>query len=347
MKTHRIIMIACLLGVLLRTLPVLGKNIPLKEVNHPTDIQMDDQNLYVVERSEILIYNLADFHLIKKFGKAGEGPGEFKGTVELSLLSDQLFTYSMGKIAFFNKKGDLLTEKIIKGGLSTASLIPFGKGFAGYNIKLDQGTIYRVLSLYNRETEIIRELARVKYPRQRKGDQPVLETAFDYKVCNNTLFCAVKKEFQVDVLPATQEGELATREGAVTGKPLFTILRKNYRRRPFTGEDETRVRNYFKYQLRERYERVKNRFTFPKAFPAVWFLLPADGRLFIFTWKNDGKKQDVFLYDMKGKFARILRIPVAMMDLFSPYPMTIKNERLYQLVENEEREIWELHIDRL
>lgn len=65
--------------LLLTSLIFPGKVAVLPEVKRPAfDIIVDNNELFLVECATIYIYSLTDFKLKKKFGRRGEGPGEFK-----------------------------------------------------------------------------------------------------------------------------------------------------------------------------------------------------------------------------------------------------------------------------
>jgi hypothetical protein len=327
---------AWLIGVLF-IFPAFGsgeKTVVLTEVNKPTNIETDDQHLYVTERSQVFIYSLKDFKLKKKFGKAGEGPREFQGAVELVLQPDYLFINSTGKISYYSKNGAFQKEIKVKGGVATAGFRPFKDRFAGFSIVVDQGVVYRALSLFDAQTDKIKELARVRFPMQRTGDLPILETAFDYRVYDNKLFTAVKKDFEIDV-------------SDYDGKLLFKIRLDNYEPRPFTPEDERGVRAFFRFQLSTGYERVKNRFAFPRNYPAVWFLLPVDDRLYAAAWKQKDGNTEVYIFDMQGNLLKSVWLPILLQGPLEPFPITISGGKLYQLVENEEKEEWELRVSTI
>ncbi|MCP4213127.1 MAG: hypothetical protein GY765_00655 [bacterium] len=54
------------------------KTVPMPELMNPGNIFVDNTQLYIVERATVIIYKKKDLTLVKKFGKEGEGPAEFK-----------------------------------------------------------------------------------------------------------------------------------------------------------------------------------------------------------------------------------------------------------------------------
>lgn len=102
---------------ILLVLPVLGGTVfaeklaTLNGIMKPESISIDDRQIYIMENRTIFIYTLQDFKLKKKFGKPGEGPQEFKGTVQLIPLADRLLVNSAGQISYFTKEGDFMLYK--------------------------------------------------------------------------------------------------------------------------------------------------------------------------------------------------------------------------------------------
>jgi hypothetical protein len=65
--------------VLLLITAAHGKKIAqLVELSRPQLMEVENDKLFVTEGVNIYIYSLKNFSLIKKFGKDGEGPREFK-----------------------------------------------------------------------------------------------------------------------------------------------------------------------------------------------------------------------------------------------------------------------------
>jgi hypothetical protein len=52
---------------------------------------------------------------------------------------------------------------------------------------------------------------------------------------------------------------------------------------------------------------------------------------------------EFFIYNFNGQFLKRLFLPAAYLDGLRPCPTYIKDNKLYQLIENEEEEEWELH----
>ncbi|MCP4146649.1 MAG: hypothetical protein GY757_02765, partial [bacterium] len=51
---------------------------PLPDLEKPDSITVSNDRLYFTDRGSVSVYNLNDMKLLFKFGRTGEGPGEFK-----------------------------------------------------------------------------------------------------------------------------------------------------------------------------------------------------------------------------------------------------------------------------
>ena len=73
----------------------------------------------------------------------------------------------------------------------------------------------------------------------------------------------------------------------------------------------------------------------------------ADKKVYIQTYLKENGKDEFFIYDLNGKFLKRLFLPVVYRNSLKPFPYTIMNNRLYQLIENEDAEVWELHAEKI
>ena len=70
------------LVVLIPNFLIGGQSIVLPEIMQPSDLIVDGNHLYILDKDySISMYNIPSFKLVKKFGKRGEGPGEFPARV--------------------------------------------------------------------------------------------------------------------------------------------------------------------------------------------------------------------------------------------------------------------------
>jgi hypothetical protein len=301
----------------------------LTEVMKPNGLVVDDEWIYVTEGTAIFIYAKKDLTMKKKFGKAGEGPGEFLTFVDVNPQEDHLIINSLGKISYFTRDGVFRKELRARGGISNTVFLPLEKGFVGLGFTQEEGIQYATVNFYDQKLDKGKELYRMKTPAQQSGKIEFPPKSFVYQVLDNRIYVIGKEGFTIDVLDHT-------------GNLHFSIGQKNYKRRKFTAEDEKQFRDALKLRMRGTYEQFKNRLAFPDYFPEILSFFAADKKLYVATWKRDDGKTEFFIFDPKGKLIKHVFIPLAFQDILQPFPAAIKGGQLYQLIENEDEE-WQLH----
>lgn len=130
-------------------------------------------------------------------------------------------------------------------------------------------------------------------------------------------------------------------------KLVSTLKRGNYTLRKILPEDKKKMHSVFKVVLKERYDVLRQRITFPETFAAIRNIIMDGGKLYIITFKKQEGGVECFLYTPEGTFIQKLHIPLISENILQYYPYTIHNGSLYQLIENEDTEEWELHVNGL
>ena len=300
------------------------------EVLKPSTITIDNKQMYVVEKTSIYIYSLKDFKLKKKFGKDGEGPGEFKIFANVYPQKDSLLINSFGKLSYYTKDGILKKELKTKSGIGSLLFYPIKNGFVGRGFTTKDKKFYFTVNLFDSDLNKGKELYRILSPAQQTGKINILSRSLVYQIQGDKIFITGKEGFGLDILDNT-------------GKKLYSIAREDYKKRKFTSEDEKKFRETLKLLYRAQYDRVKSRIFFPDYFPEIFNFFIADNKIYISTWKWENEKIEFFIYGLKGKLLKHLFIPFVFQNALQPYPAVIKNGKLYQLIENDDEE-WELHI---
>lgn len=301
----------------------------------PYFIVMDDQQLYVCHGVELRIYSLKDFSLKAKFGKPGEGPQEFKppaaGAFALTVYphTDYLLVSSIGKVSFYSKEGKFIKErKVPVFGELTGAYKPIGDKFVGMGIAAGaEVTFDLTFNLYDGEFKKIKEIYRQGFMKRGSLTFPIVAPVFF--INDNKIVVPGGQEFAVNILNA--EGE------------KLTSITREYDRLKIDDEYKKGVHEHFKLVNRDQYPIIKNILTFADIFPAIQGFVVDDGKIYILTYlKKDGKYEH-FIYDLDGKFLKHLFLPIAYSTGLMPSPFTFKNDTLYQLIENEDEEEWEIH----
>jgi len=301
----------------------------LQDVLKVNNFTLDDTQLYVIENTSVYIYDLKDLKLKKKFGKEGEGPQEFKIWVQIIPLEKSLLVNSVGKISYFGKDGTFMREIKTGEGLGSALFFPIKDGYVGRGFIREDKNTYAIINFYDAELKRGQELYRVVSPNQPGGRIYLLSRNFIYRTYKDQVYIAGKEGFIIDVLDHK-------------GKQLFSINRE-YKRRKVTDEDIEDMREALKLRYRDQYELLKDRIVFPDYFPEISGMYIDQDLIYVLTWKRQGDNIECLIFDLKGNLKKQLFVSFVFEDAFLPYPVRIKGEKLYQLIENEDEQ-WELHI---
>ncbi len=298
----------------------------------PTGLVIDDNNLYVTEDITVYIFSMKDFKLVKKFGKKGEGPQEFNGFVAITPLKDKLLLNSMSKISYFTKDGEYIREIKTKGGFAFLYQ-PLGNKYVGRGISAKDNTRYVSINLYDKDLNKVKTLLSQEDDNQfAKGTLKILNSSLSYMTFNDKLYLVNGSDFEIKVYDSS-------------AKQIMTIKRE-YKRSKFTEEDKQAIFDVIKNDPRQKqyFDIVKKMAVFPKEWPAIASVFERDNIIYVSTFKSKDKtKYEFLLFDVNGKFIHSMYIPLKFQTALKPYPMSIKNGKLYQLIENEDDEEWELH----
>jgi hypothetical protein len=94
---------------------------------------------------------------------------------------------------------------------------------------------------------------------------------------------------------------------------------------------------------------IKWRLRFPDTLPAILDIFVSNQKIYAVTNKTGEnkkpgvKKREVYIFEVNGKLLKKVFLPICERGI-ETFPFCIQNEKLYQLVERESDEAWELHI---
>ena len=306
----------------------------LPNLLQPRKIKVDENRMYITEKISVYIFSLTDFKLIKRFGKEGGGPGEFKSRItRLEVQPDCIILNSVGKVSYFTKDGTFIKEmKTLSPDLRIKS---FGNGFVGERMVSENNTLYNSVDIYDAALKKIAEVYRQEREVQVRGKgTKVFAHPRPYYIWDGKLFIVKGTDFVIDVLDKS-------------GKKQYAITHK-YQKIKVTSDDKKRVMNHLETdpEIKLYLELIKP-IIFPDYFPAIRNYHVTDGKVYVLTYKEEKGKSEWLVFDIKGKFLMKLLLPYKYKNPVDEYPAVIKNEKLYQLVENQDTEEWELHIIKI
>lgn len=306
------------------------------ELSRPIFVAADDTQLYISEDTSVYIYSLKDFKLIKKFGKAGEGPSEFVRFAIAMPIKDKILVNTTGKVVYFSKKGDFVSEAKTKAGFNFI-FMPVKNDFIGLGFTQDkkENAFYRTINIYDKDLNKNKTLFKKKMDFRRDKINP-----FD---SNEQIPFQVWKDI-IYVLDDKNAINICKPDGKI-----IRTIKPEYKTMAVSQEDKDGMMEFYKTdpRMKQFYDRLKNRIAFPKNLPNLRNFIAVDDKIYIITYKQENDKNEFIIYDKNGKLLKRDMFFCKLTNPKSTYPLNISNNKIYQLVENEDEEVWELHINEI
>lgn len=324
--------------VLLMGQAIYGKVVGvLPELMKPTSISVGDNRLYVSQEATVFIYDLQTLKFIKKFGKAGQGPGEFAVFPGLPLTvivrDKDIQVNSANRITFFTKDGEYIKMIKSKSGTFTLAHQPVGKdNYVAISIFQENEIGYFSVNLYDAEMNKLKSLAKIKRSGQQTGPIKIFSDAVQVATFEDKIYLSTGQDFIVYTIN-------------IKGDILDTYKMKDYKKVKFEEKHKDMI---FEAMEKNPIQRagipiIKQRGVFPEYFPAILSMFVVDGTINIVSWEREGEKFKFYLFDTNWKLKDELFIGFKMESVLAPYPAAFKDGKLFQVIENDDEE-WELHV---
>jgi len=313
------------------------KVISLPGHNRPTYLAVDQNHFYISDFPSVYIYSLKDYSLKKKFGKQGEGPREFLSYANITLTRKKIIINSVGKISFFTKDGLFLKEKKLE--LAGSAFKPVGNHYGVYGITQEEKVVYQTINVYNASFKKVKEIYRypgwVQQQGPKQGVYVVNFARFGMLVYEDKMVVMDLEDFKVYVWHEKTD-------------KIITI-KQDYEKLKFTSADKKKYLHFFKTDpvMRGNFETLKPLMTFPEYYPSIRSIGMGDNKVFVYTYREKDGKTEFFIFDMSGKLLKTTYLPLKGGMAHYQNPYNFANGKMYQLVENEDEEEWELHITEI
>jgi hypothetical protein len=316
----------------------LRKMAALHEITDPHYSMWAKENMLFVTnssdfqkmRTSIFVYSLEDFQLIKPFG----GPEMFKiqpaHSVILFFHPDKFAVNSSGKVSLYNYDLELLQEMEHSG--DSFFYAPFGDKFIARQIFSENKIRYYRLNLYDTELNFIKEVCRKEFEGKAfSGD-------FSFEIYKNKLYVANRMDdFLIEVF--NEEGSRIKSIAHECSRVKVTQEDKDRHMSRLTNRQGWE--RYF--ESREKMEEYfRNLIKYPEYFPAITEIHLDEDNIYVNTRNQVEDTREFWVLNLEGRVKDKKMIPFRMQSLNQCYPYTIKNERLYQLIQNEQTKEWEL-----
>ncbi len=319
------------------------KIVPIPELIKPDLLIVDGKRLIIRQKMVVSVYSLKDFKLICSFGKKGEGPKEFKpyqfveSGINISILKNQIIVGSNKKLTFFSKNGKFIYEKKLNDAMAFNWRL-LENGFVAMTYLTEGNIPYFSFSLYDINGEKIKNLINRMIPHY-KQDNMVLWSKLAYKSVSS--FQLIGKKIYIpsgDKFAITVFDSMGKQE---------KIIKTNYKKLIVTDRDRQRIIEAWKESpyIKKNWSSLKKVIKIPNVFPAINSIHVDGNKLFVQTFKLEKGKTEFFIFDQFGNQIQQIFLLIKYRNIIDTFPYTISAGKLYQLVENEDKEEWELQIE--
>ena len=321
---------------------VSGKQIAeLTEVVRPSIFLVRYDRVYIMEDASVFIYNLKDFKLLKKFGKAGEGPREFKyngnDSRPLGLIfnNGEMIVNSINKLSYFDKAGNYLREEKIP---VDRLLFPVKDKYLGIGPTLGPENKKRYLgfTVHDRDfksTEVI-FMSDFELGNPEKIRLPM--TTFTYN--------PVYKD-KIYINSKSDAFRIVAKD--VAGKVL-SVIEKDYPRIEVPATFREEVLEYFRTnpRFRQLSDFFKQAMEIRKYYPQIRDIQIVDDHIYVLSFKRKNQLWELRKLGLNGEEKGTVFIPLSRYEVLSFYPVfySVYQDRVYSLVEDEEEEVWRIHV---
>ena len=210
-----------------------------------------------------------------------------------------------------------------------------GKGFVGGRMVGENNILYWTINLYDGFLKKVKEIYRQEREVQFGGKgTKIYREPRPYFTLNDKLFVVRGDYSAVEVLDSR-------------GKLLYSIT-QNWEKIKVSEQNRNEVMEYLQTDPETSpFLNAIKPIQFPDYFPAIRNYFVADDKVYVISYQKKGDKSLCLIFDIMGKFLKKVFIPFRFSNPVDEYPAAFKDKKLFQLIENEDTETWELHIKQL
>lgn len=320
---------------LMPALSAAGEPVELTGLNNPTSITILGDEIYIVDGITVNVFSKKDYSKKVSFGKSGTGPGEFQsgrrrgggGPVIFVYPDDEkILVYNRRRHLYFSKDGKYIKEKNI--GKRTSALTPFSGGYLGTQFGRQGNKFFMKFLWFDNEYKSGKPISEIEIDAGRRFN--IFGRDLKYTTIGKSIFLADRSKPVVGIYD--------------TGSRKLGEIKVDMEKRELRSADAKQIEEYFKDQLgAERFNRVKRFMDIPSNYPA-FMSLDTDGKyIYMITWNRKEGKNKILVYNNAGKPVKTIYANVEMVSAVAPYPIEIFEGNMYQLIENDDTEEWDLH----
>jgi len=308
----------------------------LHQLNRPDSISVGNGYIYIMEGITTCIYDLESLEFVKTFGREGAGPGEIKrnpfaGDLTAVPHRGKVYISSMGKLLVFSREGDFLKE--YKTDVQ-ASYSPFADRFFLIDT-YGEGREIPVLTIFVTNPDL-----GDKKPVHITAIETGLNSGFDLPW---TTFDPVAYRDRLYVAD-TQRG-FSIHIYDKYGKEIDRIYKERTPRKVGPEYRENTL-HWFKTHpaWKNIFPRIQDQITFKTYHPPIHSLFVDSGKIYVFTDRRKNGLRECLVMNLKGEEFATRYLAAEELYGMDFIPLHLIHQGIfYRLVENIEREIWELY----
>ena len=299
--------------------------------------KIDGNDLYVVDDYSIKLFSLKDAKLITQFGKKGEGPGEFRMKPSIQVFPDYIFVSDYGKILFFKRDGEYIREKRIPAEIDLAKV---GSNYLArdfsfdakerkskFGVKVVDSELKKIKDMYS----FARKLPRRNTSSKKKNifDREMFAKRKRITTDGNFIYLYdTSKGFYIEICD-----HMGEKIRTITKKTELLKISKEFKKKYAENLEKNRKKNIGGISFGFNY-------IFPEYFPPIIYLSADNEKIYVTTYENDTDKRTLVILDHNGVIQKKISILTQKMSI-------IHKDKLYYFIDNEDEEVWELHVEDL
>ncbi len=313
--------------------------ITLSELTYPKKISIGEKNIYISEKSSVHIYSKKDLKYITSFGSKGEGPQEYLlnsmsgfANIRMNTSIENIVITSLSKVTIYSLNG--VYQKTIKIPSTYFQVIPLKEKYLVWTDLIDKkNNRFRILNIADKKLEKLNEFIRPPHDLDAIKGLFYYRTYYGFKQYNNKIYVCHSGDFSIDVFDTN---------GRKTGEIKHMVEKIK-----FTKEDGAAIINQLKLDQPAVYKYFAKKIFFPENFPAIRSFRVVDDKIYVFTYNNRNGKTQCLVFNLNGNLLKDTFIFLKEISIRKWFPFEIKDNKVYQLVENEDAEEWELVVSKI
>lgn len=158
----------------------------------------------------------------------------------------------------------------------------------------------------------------------------------EFKTDGQRIFVAGGGDFILDIYSSNGE--------------KIKVIKQKYKKREITNPERIEILETWKRDypfIKRQWDVFKKMINVPGYFPALRTFSVSDKKIYVQTCNIEQSKTRFVILDLDGRFIRQVYIPLRYRNVLKHFPYTIDKNMLYQLVENEDTDAWELHVTKI